>query len=230
MIDRAIAIAPDKGGHYFWKHMIYLGWHGPSSAKEVIEKEVEVIPGLAERLCVFEMELGNYEAALACFERASWGTQASTTIFLPKAYFECYCYERMGELDLARQKCEEALGQLEGAVAMRPEDGVIRSALGLVYAGLGRKEDAIREGEWAVAIVPVSENPIVGSNHLRSLAIIYARVGELDKALDKIEHVLSIPGEMSVKWLDGSTWDPLRDHPRFARILEKYGDEQRSIE
>jgi serine/threonine-protein kinase len=221
--DRAIAIAPDKYGHYLIKVMIYWSWHGPSRAKEVAEDVVEVFPRMQDRWCVFEMEVRNWEAALVCFDRASWETAASPTVYIPSAHFESVCYARMGEHDLARRKLEEALDQLESAVAVRPEDPAIHSSLGLVYARLGRKEDAIREGERAVALQPVSA---VGTVHQRHLAGIYMTVGEPDAALDTIEYLLSIPGELSVAWLDGSTWDPLRDHPRFQEILEKYGDEQ----
>ena len=53
--------------------------------------------------------------------------------------------------------------------------------------------------------------------------MIYARVGENDQALDLIEELLSIPGNMSVGLLRlDPVWDPLRDHPRFQALLEKY--------
>jgi hypothetical protein len=52
------------------------------------------------------------------------------------------------------------------------------------------------------------------------------RVGELDAAIDQIEYLLSIPGELDVGQLrNHPTWDPLRDHPRFQALLEEYEQE-----
>ena len=59
------------------------------------------------------------------------------------------------------------------------------------------------------------------------LAKIYTRVGETDKALDLIDELLSIPCDLSVGLLRlDPVWDPLRDHPRFQALLEKYEVEQ----
>jgi hypothetical protein len=59
------------------------------------------------------------------------------------------------------------------------------------------------------------------------LALIYARVGENDLALPLIKRLLKTPGavdsvdysitisDLKYRW----EWDPLRDHPRFQKLL-----------
>jgi hypothetical protein len=50
-------------------------------------------------------------------------------------------------------------------------------------------------------------------------------VGEYDKALDEIELLLSIPYYFTTWDLKLSPyWDPMRDHPRFKELIEKYSD------
>ncbi len=104
-----------------------------------------------------------------------------------------------------------------------PGDHRIRRALGIAYAGLGRKEDAIREGRRAVELCPVSKDALQGPGVVWNLAVIYTMVGEYDAALEEIEYLFSVPSYMSVPWLRlDPSWDPLRDHPRFEALLEKY--------
>ena len=70
---------------------------------------------------------------------------------------------------------------------------------------------------------PVSKDALIGPSRVSDLAKIYTMVGEYDAALDEIEYLLSIPSGNSVPWLRlDPIWDPLRDHPRFQALLEKY--------
>ncbi len=66
------------------------------------------------------------------------------------------------------------------ALTGRPDDARYRSALGIAYAGLGRKEDAIREGELAVELLPMSKEAWRGAYRVEDLARIYATVGEYE--------------------------------------------------
>jgi serine/threonine-protein kinase len=64
---------------------------------------------------------------------------------------------------------------------------------------------------------------LIGPNRVEDLAFIYVMVGEHDTALDQLEYLLSIPSLVSAPILKiDPQWDPLREHPRFNRLLEKY--------
>jgi len=54
----------------------------------------------------------------------------------------------------------------------------------------------------------------------------YTILGKNDKAIDMLEKVLSVPfDKMSVATLKlNPHWDPLRDHPRFKALIEKYSN------
>ncbi len=68
-----------------------------------------------------------------------------------------------------------------------------------------------------------------------NLALIYARTGETDEAIKLIEKLLTLP-RLPYPWFLSMThtdlkwnwvWDPLRDDPRFQKILE--GPEPKTI-
>ena len=85
------------------------------------------------------------------------------------------------------------------------------SNLGLAYAGLGRCEEAIREGEEAVRMVPISKDAMMGPELVNNLAEIYVKCGKYDAAIDQIETLLSVPSWMSPGLLRvDPIWDPLR--------------------
>ncbi len=129
----------------------------------------------------------------------------------------------MGELERADEACAAATRVLEREIEERPHDYRLHSALGHAYAFLDRNEEAVRAGERSFELMPTSKDALVGPIQAIELAKIYARVGEADKALDLIEELLSIPSDLSIGLLRlDPAWDPLRDHPRFQALLEKY--------
>jgi serine/threonine-protein kinase len=129
-------------------------------------------------------------------------------------------YRLMNQPEQARTSYEAARVVLERAVKDRPDDWLARGFLGIAYAGLGRKAEAIREAKRAVELLPVSKDAYAGTIPRLRLAVVYTMVGEDEAALDQIEYLLSIPSYMTV-WnlrLD-PTWDPLRDNPRFQKLV-----------
>lgn len=60
---------------------------------------------------------------------------------------------------------------------------------------------------------------------MEDLARIYVMVGEHEKALEKIELLLSIPGHLSTNLLQlDPIWGPLEDNPKFIALLETYSE------
>ena len=92
--------------------------------------------------------------------------------------------------------------------------------LGRAYAGLGRRDEAMREAEMAVELMPLTRDALTGLSMLEILAEVYAAVGEKDKAIDTLDELLSMPGYVSIPLLEiDPVWDPLRDNPRFQEML-----------
>jgi serine/threonine-protein kinase len=94
--------------------------------------------------------------------------------------------------------------------------------LGIAYAGLGRKGEAIQEGQKAVELLPAATEAIRGYHRAWDLARIYTMVGEFDAAIDQLQRLLSIPGVLTPAWLRSDpTWDPLRGHARFQKLVRR---------
>lgn len=116
---------------------------------------------------------------------------------------------------------DSARAQLEGSVESLPDDPQLRSRLGLSYAGLGRRDDALREGTESVRLRPIAEDAVDGIDACEALARIHTMLGDFDSAIDRIEMLLSVPSTMSTELLRlDPIWDPLRQHPRFLRLFD----------
>lgn len=145
----------------------------------------------------------------------------------PKSFLAGCTAIARGDSVLAGKNFEAARKMFESAITEAPTNAERHANLGLCYAFLGRKDDAIREGRRAVELKPESKDAYDGAIMNCFLALIYARVGENDLAIPLIERLLRTPGavdtvnySMTVNDLKlRSEWDPLRNDPRFQKLI-----------
>jgi tetratricopeptide (TPR) repeat protein len=152
---------------------------------------------------------------------------SQTGIALPKIYLQGCVDLVLGDAAKAQAGFEAARPAIEKLVADSPRNGTRRAQLGLLYAFLGRKEDALREGQRAMELKPITHDVIESAAVEGFYALICARVGETDEAISRIERLLTTP--FAVDYADESItlndlrtrweWDPLRSDPRFQKIL-----------
>ncbi|HWY50895.1 MAG TPA: FlgO family outer membrane protein [Chthoniobacterales bacterium] len=102
----------------------------------------------------------------------------------------------------------------------QPDYASAWSRLGLIDAGLGRKEDAIREGRRACELLPVTKDAMDGPSYIINLATIYAWTGEKDLALEQLAIAAKIPSGITYGELKlYPQWDSLRGDPRFEKLV-----------
>jgi serine/threonine-protein kinase len=122
----------------------------------------------------------------------------------------------------ARSAFAAARAQEEKIVQAQPDYGPALCVLGLVDAGLGRKEEALREGRRAIDLLPVKKDSINGAHMIEYFAVIAAWVGEKDLALEYLAKAEQLPGYGAISYGQLKLtpyWDPLRGDPRFEKIV-----------
>lgn len=140
----------------------------------------------------------------------------------PKIFYEALASFARGDTESARSRLETLRPTHEAGVHDHPDSPRFHAALGMLYAYLGEKENAIRASERAVELCPQSKDAVEGPSYVSNLARTYARTGEADRAIPLIERLLSTPAadgitlaELRLRW----EWDPLRSDARFQKIL-----------
>ncbi|MGH8164240.1 MAG: tetratricopeptide repeat protein, partial [Rhodanobacteraceae bacterium] len=112
----------------------------------------------------------------------------------PKSFLAGCSALARGDHTAADVQFEKARTVFESRVQETPESAERHANLGLLYAFLGRKDDALREGRRAVELKPESKDAFDGALMQAFLALIYVRVGENALAFPLIERLLHTPG------------------------------------
>jgi tetratricopeptide (TPR) repeat protein len=113
-----------------------------------------------------------------------------------------------------------ARAEAEKAVQAQPNYAPALCVLGLIDAGLGRKEEALREGRRAVELYPIEKDAFLGIAMVKYLAMIAAWAGEKDLAFEQLAIATRKPSDLSYGQLKLMPfWDPLRGDPRFEKIV-----------
>jgi TolB-like protein/class 3 adenylate cyclase/Flp pilus assembly protein TadD len=124
------------------------------------------------------------------------------------------------EDEKARSAFTAARTEQEKIIQAQPNYGPPLCVLGLMDAGLGRKEEALREGRRAVELLPVEKDAINGIAMVKYLAMIAAWVGDNDLACEQLAIAIRPPSRLTYGQLKLLPfWDPLRGDPRFEKIV-----------
>jgi serine/threonine-protein kinase len=222
--DEAIALSPNTIWPYLYKAFSIWCWKGPcKETRDILKRVGETREWFLFSWYFQEVGEGNLQAALQLADTTkSWGIDNKAFIY-PRPMLLAIIYNYQGEHELALKNYKTAAEVLEKKVAEIPSDARFHSALGIAYAGLGRKDEAIKEGLKGVEIKSVSKDPTNGVAIEWYLAIIYSMVGEYDLAIDKLDYLMSIPSWISPAWLNWQIQiEPLKSLSRYKELMKKY--------
>jgi tetratricopeptide (TPR) repeat protein len=141
---------------------------------------------------------------------------------LPRAWYEGLIARGRGETDAAERAFAVAQRMVEADLAQWRDDAKTLALLGLLHAARGRKEEAVRAGQKAVELLPISKDAYDGPLMATKLAVIYAQVGELDLACELLADLVKAPNGPTAGTLRVEPeWEPLRGDPRFERLAAR---------
>jgi tetratricopeptide (TPR) repeat protein len=223
--DRAIAVAPSPDFET-WGHLaratIHWSWEGASPEARAALGQVPLEHDFAVWGWYWqEMFEGRPRHAMDWLESAPGGWVRNKIVARPTPLLAGIALEVMGEAERSQEAYESARWILEQALQKEPDDPRLHGSLGIAYAALGRKDEAIREGRRAVELYPLSRDAFYGVFYLVDLAFIYALVDEHESACDQLETLLEVPSFVSRPLMRvDPRWDRLRGLPRFESLLE----------
>jgi TolB-like protein/Flp pilus assembly protein TadD len=198
---------------------VAYGWaislnHNYSEAAVAFEKAIQLDPKsydayyLYARSCFAE---GNALKATNLYEKAHSvrPEEYQALALLDAAYKKAGMEHKVGEVS------RRAFVAIENRLQLNPDD--IRAiCLGAnALMAMGETEKAL---EWAYRAQAIDTE---GSSTRYNVACVFANAGKLEEALDCIEAAIKTDS-LHKEWLDNDPdMDPLRDHPRFQKLMEK---------
>jgi len=224
--ERLTAIAPETGWLPLEIASLRLNEDGDTAR---YRRTIEALPlrdaGHRTRMQMYEDE-GNTAAQLR--EIALLPEFLDSDGFTPRLLESADAHRMAGDTITAKVEYDSARRVLEHLVRANPLAPVAHRSLSWAYAGLGRKRDAISEARRTVELRRESDDAIEGPWYTTWLANVYAWTGEKDAAFRLLHHVAMVPnGPTAVDLQLARGWDPLRDDPRFPRLVAAVWAQQR---
>lgn len=159
------------------------------------------------------------------------GMQDDFTFHAPREWFTGFAARTFGDLSVAQASFTAGRVTVEKMVREQTDYAAAWSVLGLIDAGLARKENAVREGRRACELMPVPRDTIVGPALMTNLAVIYAWTGEKESALEQLAISAQIPNGVTYGDLKlNPRWDALRGDARFEKIVLSLAPKSAPIE
>jgi tetratricopeptide (TPR) repeat protein len=140
----------------------------------------------------------------------------------PLGLLEGWACEGLGEDRRVRDGYLEAIRVLEPQRDRSPEDERFSHALGLAYAGLGRRSEALEAVITATELLPPETDRMRAPFHIFARAAVHARLGDTAEALAQLERVLTMPARFFAASIREHYMSrPLLGDLEFLALLER---------
>jgi len=227
VMDRVLAIQPDDIETQAARASMELDWKADTRPMHQLIDSIRKnnpakLPTIADvwlMAALAERNPTDAEAALVALGDGTFGTNW------------IQLNNRFGEGLLARMTKDDARAHAAFTAARVQQEKMVKAqldygpawcGLGLIDAGLGKKEEALREGRHAIELLPMAKDAVNGSHMIEYFAVIAAWVGEKGLACEQLEKTTRGPGGWLVSYGQlklSPVWDPLLGDPRFEKIV-----------
>ena len=224
--DRILSIKPADPETKANRALALLDWKADTrplhqTIDEIRTKNPEAVKSVADVwfICALaERDAVAAEQALAALGDVTFSEGASVQ------FSAAFCRGLVARMTKDESKARSAFAALradqEKIVQAQPDYGPAVCILALIDAGLGRKDEALREARRSVELMPVEKDSITGAFMIQYSAIAAAWVGEKDLAVQNLTKSAQLPSLLSYGRLKLLPWyDPLRGDPRFEKIV-----------
>lgn len=225
VLDRALALSPKDGDTRMARAEVELEWRGdpqPLSATidAILAENSSAAEDIAETwliLALCKRDANEMDRALAALH--SGGINIDGVIF-PRSFCTALAARARGDHAKATAAFTAARAEVEKIVRAQPDYAQALCVLGMIDAGLGRKDEALRAGRRAIELLPVARDSVNGAHMIEFFAVICAWIGEKDLACQQLLIATQIPGDLNYGQLRlHPYWDPLRGDPQFENIV-----------
>jgi tetratricopeptide (TPR) repeat protein len=221
--DRALAIVPGDPSTRILRALVALDWRADIKPfQATLATLVAENPSVARDIDPPLYALCERTAAAANRTITNYPREgvAINGVNYPYTYWQGVIARCQGDSAKARTAFVAARGEVEKVVEQQPDFAAALSLLGLIDAGLERKEEGLKEGQRACELLPISKDAIDGADLAINLAQIYTWTGEKDRAIEQIAALERFPSSLSYGLLKlHPYWDSLRGDPRFEKIV-----------
>ncbi|MGE5214982.1 MAG: protein kinase domain-containing protein, partial [Nitrospirota bacterium] len=229
VLDRALAIDPNDAFSQVERALVELHWHANARPlHETIDSIQTANPAALPRIADVWLlgALAERDSAAAKNALKAKGENPieidSANVWFTREFVEGVIARMANDQSKAREAFLAARTKQDKIIQAQPNYGPAWCVLGLIDAGLGRKEDALREGRRAIELLPVENDAINGLAMIKYFAVIAAWIGDKDLACEQLAIAARVPGTLSYGQLKLLPfWDPLRGDPRFEKIVDE---------
>jgi TolB-like protein/Tfp pilus assembly protein PilF len=227
VLDRALSIKPDDVETKVARALVELDWKADTrplhqTIDEIRAKNPAGIQTVADTWLVCALAERDATAAANALTALGENTFGNDAVRLSPAFGEGLVARLSKDEGKARSALTAARAQQEKVVQDQPNYGPALCALGLIDAALGRKEEALREGERAIELLPIAKDSINGARVVEYFAIVAAWVGEKNLACEQLAAATRVSGFGTISYGQLKLlpyWDPLRGDPCFEKIV-----------
>ena len=220
-----ILIGPEKFSGYSYLSRLFLRRSGDVKASLAILKEGQgrADPTDVRRNLIGPDDLAFWPAitdpdlrSLMETESATGESEGTAAFLASRIMVALYANNNRGANQVADSIIAIAPRLLKGNFF----DSEVHAALALAYAVKGDRTRTVEEGRQSMEKTPLSMDAIRAADNLELVTRSEVRAGAYDEAMSGLDQLVKIPSNVSVPMLRVDPWfDPLRQHPRFQRLV-----------